>query len=784
MKLKVLLAVALSTVLLAIGSTTHSQAVGCYDVQMVYARGSGQEIGEDEWSQLDSQIYDRLAASSITYQSYELGSTTQYGYTYKAVSINPASTKLGAWASAGTSYIYGDSVRSGEDELVAHLVNIVTACPSSKIILGGYSQGAHVMGNAIRAMPKQVQDSIAFVALFGDPKLHLPEGEGIAPPACDGRNFSTWRRLVEDCRTDNGVLGARKPYVPQTMEGKVGLWCLEDDFVCGSSKNPWVTSGHEEYDRVGGPIDQAAQEIAEKLKTAFTYQSHLGEINTAPDVGKLPSANVDVVFVLDHTVDMQEDYPTYFLPKMRQLAKTLGPKARFGFDTYIGCWEHDWNSDKWTLGEMIANPEFWHYADWDGPGTWLTGNAAGYHVGLPFYDRELGCDPSWELGTHVQRAVYDFVQYPNFSPYHYTYWPEDSGQRIIIPVTNKIYEPENDTDTPLGVNGLYTQATNSPDVLIYPLVPDEVRDSFAALGNLDDTEVRLVDDDAIGDVILETYGTNPQVDARLINTDYQVVSGTTITFDASPTLVHDDTIATYEWDFDNDSAYDETTIGPTVSHTFTASPFDNAVSLKVTTEGGLSSVVSATVQVIDPAALSAVPAAPDQLMLNQQDDTSVEFSWQAVDDLSDKWLISVNDVQLGYLEKDKQSIIVSDIHTSEKTTFGVQALSSDYQASEVASLVWSQPTNGTAEFGVGAVSVKPDKVRRAGFGSTTMAVGSFATGSLTAPFSNNQLRVPLPQDRDKTIQQMQNYLPALVLGVLIVVSSILIRAWYKALRKS
>ena len=117
-------------------------------------------------------------------------------------------------------------------------------CPDSVWVLAGYSQGAMVVAEAVKSFRA---DRVVYVALFGDPKLDLPEGKGLLPAACLGRNYSAYRVYVPNCRTHTGSLQARNPYVYGELAGKYGLWCHENDYICGSTALPWNYSGHLTY---------------------------------------------------------------------------------------------------------------------------------------------------------------------------------------------------------------------------------------------------------------------------------------------------------------------------------------------------------------------------------------------------------------------------------------------------------------------------------------------------------------------------------------------------------
>jgi hypothetical protein len=166
----------------------------------------------------------------------------------------------------------------------------------------GYSQGAQLMGQALFwDLSKDLKDKILFVALFGDPKLYLPEGEGLNPPACRGELFSNWRRTVPDCRTSSGSLGARKPYIMQDMQDKVGLWCNDNDWICGSSKWALGNSGHEHYIDENGPIDDAAREATIKVNKHFKSSGNVAFKNGIVFLSKLdrPREGQDLIVLLD-----------------------------------------------------------------------------------------------------------------------------------------------------------------------------------------------------------------------------------------------------------------------------------------------------------------------------------------------------------------------------------------------------------------------------------------------------------------------------------------------------
>ncbi len=215
----------------------------CKDVRVVFADGSGAKIDGTDNNYLDfkdavSEVLDR---TGLSYGFYELGSQIQGPYQYPAAGIGIGSLKdffttIGAFVSAGKSYAYGDSFKQGIGELKVYLRRALAECPKTKFILSGFSQGAGVMSMGMPELT-EFKDNIIYIAEFGDAKLYLPEGSGVIPSACFGKNLSDYREYVPDCRAHEGILKGQVPYVAEGFEGKVGLWCNHYDMICTARIN-------------------------------------------------------------------------------------------------------------------------------------------------------------------------------------------------------------------------------------------------------------------------------------------------------------------------------------------------------------------------------------------------------------------------------------------------------------------------------------------------------------------------------------------------------------------
>ena len=198
-----------------------ASAISCPDLRIVFARGSGGGAYDStDYLEFKNTIEEKIHSLNLTYDFIDLD------YPAVSVGLDHLDNMLGAAISSGEAYNFGASVKTGADNLVS-LVN--GACTNTRYILGGYSQGAMVI---IKALPRLIPERIIYAATFGDPKLFLPEGEGILPKACRGEDFSDYRTYVPECRVYEGLLGGIHNYQPDDFIGKLGTWCNKHDIMC------------------------------------------------------------------------------------------------------------------------------------------------------------------------------------------------------------------------------------------------------------------------------------------------------------------------------------------------------------------------------------------------------------------------------------------------------------------------------------------------------------------------------------------------------------------------
>ncbi|MCV7413114.1 cutinase [Mycobacterium florentinum] len=196
-----------------------SSAEPCPDVQVVFARGTGEPDGVGPTGQA---FVDNLRGR-------------EGGKSVDVYAVNyPASND---W----------DTGLDGIRDAGAHVVSMAGSCPKTKMVLGGFSQGAAVMGfvtsDAVPAgvdpatVPKplapDIADHVAAVVLFGMPNVRA-------------MNF----------------LGEPPVVIGPTYQAKTIKVCANEDPVCSDGMN---FAAHNTYADDGTMIDKGAFFAASRL---------------------------------------------------------------------------------------------------------------------------------------------------------------------------------------------------------------------------------------------------------------------------------------------------------------------------------------------------------------------------------------------------------------------------------------------------------------------------------------------------------------------------------------
>jgi len=223
------LAAALVTAALSSPSALPAaSAEPCPDVEVVFARGTGEPPGVGGVGQafVDS-LRSQVGGKSVGVYAVDYLASSDF-----ADGIAFANTVV-------------DGIRNES----SHVEWMATNCPNTRMVLGGYSQGAVVTGfvttDSVPAgvpalavpapMPPEVADHVAAVALFGTPSPALLESDG-APPIVVG-----------------------PAYAPKTTE-----LCAQGDSICDGTPGGQPTVAHVLYP-VNGMVSQAATFAATRI---------------------------------------------------------------------------------------------------------------------------------------------------------------------------------------------------------------------------------------------------------------------------------------------------------------------------------------------------------------------------------------------------------------------------------------------------------------------------------------------------------------------------------------
>lgn len=686
--------------------TEHTAGAGndatCGAIEVVFARGSGQELSKSpESSRFDSLMSESIK-SPLTYNFYELGSQKQAGYQYPAVDISNVfnGNAIGAWVSRGNANDYGESVKQGVYEMIHYMTNRYADCKAagSKFVFGGYSQGAQVIGQYLRTAPAEIRSAVAFVALFGDPKLHLPEGEGFNPPACRGEQLSAYRRVIANCDVDNGSLGARKPYLPADMHAKTGLWCYANDFVCGSSKSAWDTAGHGNYGVHGNAVDSAVYEALQKVRNTLPaeQQQHISTKRSAGD----GTTGLDVMFVIDTTGSMSGKINQAKQFAAASAARIQALRGRVALVSYRDA------GDSYTA--RIESP--------------LSSDMANF-------TQKLGTLAAGGGGDTPEAALHALMTGMNGLE-----WQNGATKAAILLTDANFHDPDR-------VDGTTTQqvakrALEIDPVNVYPVVSSNYTGFYHELAELTNGQV-IIDSGNTQQALFAALTKLEQRPVALLkNQQYRAEVGQQMTFDASDSYVEDAEITSYDWDFDGDGAYDLATTTPVAKHTYNQL-FDGTMQVRLTASNGTIASASAFVK-IGTYTPSVAPAAPTELTMAKDNGSSVVISWQPVDEHADSWIISSDGIPLGKVPTAATRVTVGDLVRSEAINLEVTGMMADGTVGASASMVvpLRQPTSQSSPDQHKEAPVKQAKITKPPVRLVSGSVPQFA--SYSSIFANDE----------------------------------------------
>lgn len=634
---------AAATLLVGVPSASASGELSapCADVESVFARGSGQSTGEPEVVRFVSEI-DRRISPALTHHPYELGTETIDGNQYPAVPVGAGSwdsfwNTVGAGSSGGGSFAYGDSVNEGIAELDAYLTERAATCADSVFVLGGYSQGAQTVGETyVETLPDDLRQRVIFQGLFGDPKLHLPEGEGFNPPACRGEEYSEWRRDVPDCDTDGGSLGARDAYLPEGWTSTTGLWCADDDFVCGSAKNPLTTSGHEDYEAAGGDIDAAAREIAERLAAQFPDKAD--EIDKNIIEAGTGTTGLDVVFLIDSTGSMG-----WQIEDAKRFAANMAT----------------------TIQEHRGRVALVEYKD---AGDAVTARIlSGFNEDTTEFNQQLATIYPYGGGDFPEAVLHALM-----TAFNGLEWRNGATKAAIVLTDATYHDPDRVDGSTL--EAVAKRALEIDPVNVYPVVPAHYGSFYTQLAEATTGEVIVNSGDTEAALTRALTKINTRPVALIKHPHYYAQPGQSIRFDVSDSYSPASEIVSYEWDYNGDGVFEESSTTPVAVRTY-SEVFDGVMQVRMTDATGTASNISAFVEVggagPDAGRLPAPESLQAAVTATQDGISTVDVTWDYSAAAAYRFGITVNGIPVGMTDGTARSFTVTDIERAEDVEIGV-----------------------------------------------------------------------------------------------------------------
>jgi cutinase len=178
---------------ISLGVLPTASADNCPDVEVIFARGTNEAagLGLPGGAFVDS-LRSKVGGRSVG--TYAVNYPATYDFLAAANGANDAS---------------------------AHVQYMIGACPNTRLVLGGYSQGAAVI-DVIAAvpfpalgfddpMPPDTPDHVAALAVFGNPSAKL--GQPLTnSPVWGGRSIDLCNGNDPVCQTDGEDVAAHRAY--------------------------------------------------------------------------------------------------------------------------------------------------------------------------------------------------------------------------------------------------------------------------------------------------------------------------------------------------------------------------------------------------------------------------------------------------------------------------------------------------------------------------------------------------------------------------------------------
>ena len=258
-------------------------------------------------------------------------------------------------------------------------------------------------------------------------------------------------------------------------------------------------------------------------------------------------------------------------------------------------------------------------------------------------------------------------------------WQKGATKAIILLTDAGYHEPDKVDGSTVAT--VAKRSLEIDPVNVYPVVEHHLASSYTdvAKQTLGQVVVGGGENDTIGALTKALTKIKNRPNAKLKIGEYYAEIGQEITFDASDSYVVDGKITKYEWDFDGDGKVDQTTTTPTTSHVYNEK-FDGIMQVRMSADNDTVSNISAPVKVGIKPNRPVGPGAPQvsaKIIERDGDKATIRLNWQPVDNLSSRWLIRLDDNNLGWAVSEQRQLDITDVDISKTRTITVTGVKTD-----------------------------------------------------------------------------------------------------------
>lgn len=267
-------------------------------------------------------------------------------------------------------------------------------------------------------------------------------------------------------------------------------------------------------------------------------------------------------------------------------------------------------------------------------------------------------------------------------------WQKGATKAIILLTDAGYHEPDKVDGSTVAT--VAKRSLEIDPVNVYPVVEHHLASSYTDVAKQTSGQVVVSggDNDTIGALTKALTKIKNRPNAKLKIGEYYAEIGQEITFDASDSYVVDGKITKYEWDFDGDGKVDQTTTTPTTSHVYNEK-FDGIMQVRMSADNDTVSNISAPVKVGIKPNRPVGPGAPRvsaKIIERDGDKATIRLNWQPVDNLSSRWLIRLDDNNLGWAVSEQRQLDITDVDISKTRTITVTGVKTDGYVGKPASI--------------------------------------------------------------------------------------------------